>query len=527
MGFLAFVTNHGYLDNPTFRGMRQSLMQSFDDIYVLDLHGNSKKKERSPDGSKDENVFDIQQGVAIGIFVKRQKKISLSRIANVYHSHLWGLREVYEKVEHEQRLIDGKYHWLAEHDVNTTEWTKLEPQTPFYLFKPQSTSTKSEYEFGWKVTDIFPINSTGVKTHRDHFAVDIDYQELRKRIVEVRNLSLSDDYIMEKYNISDTRDWKLKKGRNFLAHSNQWEDYFTQCLYRPFDIRAYYHHDSVVEIPRNEVMDHMLAGNNLGLATTRAVEIGRGWEHVLCSDKIIQHHTVSLKETNYFFPLYLNPEKPKKTLFDFGNEITTNKRRNNFSKEFIDAIGKRLQISFVTEGKGDLQHTFGPEDIFNYMYAIFYSPTYRQRYSEFLKVDFPRLPLISNSDLFQKISIIGDRLVMLHLMKQTGKITAKYPISGNNVVEKIEYIQHVDAPEQSRVWINKTQYFECVPFDVWDFHIGGYQICHKWLKDRKGRRLEFSDIMHYQRIVAALAETITLMEQIDVTIDEHGSWPIQ
>ncbi len=271
-GILAFITNHGYLDNPTFRGMRQSLMQTFDDIYVLNLHGNSKKKERPPDGMKDENVFDIQQGVAIGIFVRQQANAGIAHIATVRHADLWGPREVYQKVEQDQHLIGGKYHWLAEHDLTTTEWTALNPQPPFYLLVPQHINLLAEYEQGWKLADFMPLNSTGVKTHRDHFVVDFDQAALQKRIADFRNLSIPDDTLTQQYELQDTRDWKVHRKRRSLAANSKWVGYFTQCLYRPFDIRAYFHHEDVVELPRHEVMFHMMAGNNLGIATTRSIE---------------------------------------------------------------------------------------------------------------------------------------------------------------------------------------------------------------------------------------------------------------
>ncbi len=184
-------------------------------------------------------------------------------------------------------------------------------------------------------------------------------------------------------------------------------------------------------------------------------------------------------------------------------------------------------MQFIQDGKGDLQQSLGPEDVFDYMYAVFHSPTYRERYAEFLKNDFPRLPLTSNADLFRELCRLGDRLIGLHLMDRSGSITTKYPISGNNFVEKVEYTQPAEKPEDGRVWINKTQYFDGVSPEVWDFHVGGYQVCHKWLKDRKSRLLSFDDIKQYQKIVAALEETIRLMGQIDEVIEEHGGWPIE
>src|SRR5579883_1337655 len=522
-GILAFITNHGYLDNPTFRGMRQSLMQSFDNIYVLNLHGNSKKKEKAPDGSKDENVFDIQQGVAIGIFVKKRNTTNSSR--TVYHADLWGIRELTDKAGNHR--IGGKYSWLSDNDITSTQWITLKPQAPLYLFVPQNNSFEAEYHDGWKLTNIFPISSTGVKTHRDHFVFDFDLSALQKRLEDFRNLSIADDVIAEKYDLEDTHDWKLSARRRKLTASNQWEKFFTQCLYRPFDTRMYFHHEDVVDRPRQEVMYHIVAGKNIGLSTTRNVEIGRGWEHVLCTSSIIQNHTVSLKENNYLFLLYLYPDPNKKTLFD-APELPTgqNGRRPNLSPTFIAAISEKLHMQFIPDGKGDLQQTFGPEDIFDYMYAVFHAPTYRERYTEFLKIDFPRLPLTSNVELFRALCALGERLVSLHLLEKTGRLTVRFPEPGDNRVEKVEFLESRDTPGLGRVTINKQQYFDGVPAEVWEFHVGGYQVCQKWLKDRKGRVLTYDDIQHYRKIVAALQETITLMEQIDVVIEEHGGWPL-
>jgi predicted helicase len=202
-GILAFITNHSYLDNPTFRGMRQSLMQSFDEIYVLNLHGNSKKREIAPDGSKDENVFDIQQGVAISIFVKRQKSMNAPQVPTIHYTDLWGPREVYERTGQIQQLIGGKYYWLAEHDVKTTEWKRLKPDSPYYLFVPQDADSRAEYERAWKVTEMMPVNVLGFQTHRDFFAIDFDEMALRQRISEMRDKYLSNKEYAEKYKLTD------------------------------------------------------------------------------------------------------------------------------------------------------------------------------------------------------------------------------------------------------------------------------------------------------------------------------------
>ncbi|HVB22228.1 MAG TPA: type ISP restriction/modification enzyme, partial [Ktedonobacteraceae bacterium] len=226
------------------------------------------------------------------------------------------------------------------------------------------------------------------------------------------------------------------------------------------------------------------------------------------------------------FPLYLYPKVEQLPGLETEPSVSPTGRRPNLSSAFITDISNKLAMQFIADGKGDLQQTFGPEDVFHYMYAVFHSPTYRTHYAEFLKIDFPHLPLTTDVALFRALCKLGERLVGLHLMEKFGTTTIKYPVNGNNVVEKIEYLEPHDHAEQGRVYINKTQYFEGVSPDVWNFHVGGYQVCHKWLKDRKGRTLTFDDLKHYQRIVAALAETITLMEQIDEAIEEHGGWPL-
>ncbi len=268
---------------------------------------------------------------------------------------------------------------------------------------------------------------------------------------------------------------------------------------------------------------------NIALITVRQLAI-TGFQHVFATSYIGDGNTISLntREYNYYFPLYLYPDPNKNTLFDINESSNAPSGRHpNLSPAFITAMEGKLGMQFVQDGKGDLQETFGPENIFNYMYAVFHSPTYRSRYAEFLKIDFPRLPLTSDAQLFHKLSTLGMQLVGLHLMEKFGKVLPIYPIDGNHFVEKIEYLAPADQPDRGRVYINKTQYFEGVPPEVWEFHVGGYQVCQKWLKDRKGRILSFDDIKHYQRIVAALAETIQLMEQIDEAIEEHGGWPIE
>jgi len=498
-GVLGFITNHAYLDNPTFRGMRQSLMNTFTDIYILNLHGNVKKRETAPDGGKDENVFDIQQGVAISLFIKESDK---SGPATVHYAELWGLRE-------------GKYHNLFETDIATTDWVELKPDSPFYFFVPRDEEFRPEYEQGWKVTEIFPVNSTGIVTARDKFVIDFEPSPIKERIQIFLNKNLDDVTVKEKLSLSENYAWRVSGARKQLMAVKDWERHFARILYRPFDIRSIYYHPSVVWRTRSEVMRHMLTGKNAALITSRMTK-GETYRHTFVSKTISEVILLSPKTSNnaFVFPLYLYPAEGEM-------QFETGHRRPNLNPEFIKTVSDKLGLKFIEDGKGDLEETFGPEDVFNYAYAVFHSPTYRSRYAEFLKIDFPRLPLTSNTGLFKTLVAKGTELVALHLIESPkfNNLITKYPIVGPNVVDKVRY----DEANQ-RVYINRSQYFEGISPEVWNFHIGGYQVCHKWLKDRKDRTLTYDERVHYQKVAVALKETIRLMEEVDALI---SGWPIE
>lgn len=464
-GVVGYITNHSYLDNPTFRGMRGSLLQSFDRIYILNLHGNALKKEKCPDGGKDENVFDIKQGVTIGIFIK-SKKLGKRRI---YYADLWGLKE-------------DKYRWLDRHTIDNVEWQEIKPISPFYFFVPKNTASEEEYNKFWKITDIFPVNSVGVVTSRDDFVIDFDKEELKKRIKDFRNNEIPDDKIKNKFKLKDKKNWKLADARKKVIEDEDWLNSINKILYRPFDIRWIFYDDKVIERSRKEVMRHMLK-ENLGLITVRQVKAGEIWYHCWITDEIIESSYISNKtsEINYLFPLYLYSDSGKTP---------------NFSPEFLKFISEKYD------------KTLTPEEIFYYIYAILHSPTYRKKYEEFLRYDFPRIPFVDDYDVFKKLSNLGKELVELHLMKKRLPIKVKFDIPGSNIVERVKY-------ENGMVWINKEQYFDGAPEDVWNFYIGGYQVLDKWLKSRKNRRLEGNDIEQFLQIVGIIRETIRLMEEID------------
>ena len=461
-GVFGYITDNSFLDGQTFRGLRKSLLDTFTDIYILNLRGNSNRQERTPDNEADQNVFEIQQGVSILLAVKDENK---SGIAKVHYADLWGARQ-------------GKYNFLSETDVSTTVWEELKPASPKFYFINRSTDVGPEYQNGWSVTDIFHEGSVGIATGDDAKRMSFD--------------RTSADGIANKHDLPSS--------------------VVREVLYRPFDCRFVAYDSTVVTRDRFKVMRHMLSGDNLGFITNRGVENGE-FEHVFCADTITSLHAVSSKESNYLFPLYDYPE----------GDLNITEREPNFAPLFIKAVAQKL--SLPAQGEHGLPQGVTPEDIFHYAYAIFHSPSYRELYGEFLKSDFPRLPLTSDRDLFFDLAALGRELVALHLLDATGApalASAAHPFegAGDGIVEgaKVKW-----SAATGRVSINVTQGFENVSEEVWEFRIGGYQVAEKWLKDRRGRALSFDDMVHYRRVLTALAQTIRLMDEIDERIP---SWPI-
>jgi predicted helicase len=516
-GVIAYITSNSYLDSPTFRGMRQSLMRSFDEIYIYDLHGNSNKKERAPDGGEDQNVFDITEGVSLILCVKERQS---RKPARVFRADILGRREV-------------KYKQLAQRDVSNTDWRELRPSMPFYYFMPQNAGLRVEYERGWKLTEMLPVNVLGFQTHHDDFAVDFDKEALQARISELRDTKASDEELRAKFQIPDTRDWKMAKARALLRADKNWQALITKCVYRPFDFRFTYYSAAAMERPRRDLVNHMLGKSNLALNTTRQTKSAT-WQHAVVSKTPAPAVFVELKDGSNVFPLYLyeagQPQGGKKggggtmlmALFESSPGYVT--RRANINPKFIEDFTQRLGLKWIPVDRGDLRKTVGPEDVFNYAYAVFHSPAYRERYAEFLKIDFPRLPLTGDLKLFRSLAAKGAELVALHLMEspKLDKLVTGFPVKGTDEVEKVQY-----TDDDHRVWFNARQYFGGVPKAVWEFHAGGYQVCEKWLKDRKGRKLSYDDIQHYQKIVVALSETMRLMTEIDGAIERHGGWPLK
>ncbi|MDD5085549.1 MAG: N-6 DNA methylase [Candidatus Omnitrophica bacterium] len=495
-GTIGLITNHSYLDNPTFRGMRQSLMNSFDEIYILDLHGNSLKKEKCPDGSKDENVFDIRQGVAIALFIKKKGE---EKGCTIHHSEIWGLRE-------------AKNECLSRNDIKTSTWKELSPKSEFYLFVPRDEKLLEGYKRYPKVTEIFPLNGVGMTTARDAFVIDRDKSSLVNRIRLFKNSRYSDDDLHAFFQINRKKGWSIRKAWNMLQSisGSDLNKFILPVLYRPFDVQWIFYHDSVVWRTVKRVMRHMMQ-ENLGLCVGRAGQVvgsEKAWNIVFCSH-CVEDFNLFYRGGNVNFPLYLYPDTNKEDLFSQKKE--PEKRQPNISPQLFATLSKAYKKEPA------------PEEIFYYIYAVLYSHTYRIKYSEFLKTDFPRVPFTKDYELFGKMAEYGKRLVNLHLLKSSelDPPVAKFQGEGNNRVEKLKYNER-----ERRGYINPNRYFEGVTEEVWRYQIGGYQVCNKWLKDRKDKLLSTDDIKHYCRIVTAIEKTIAVQKEIDNLFLELEEQPI-
>jgi len=705
-GIVAMITNHGYLDNPTFRGMRQSLLKTFDDIYILDLHGNSLKRETAPDGSPDENVFDIRQGVAIALFVKysstspnvpqvrregadaadsypalssssspvgraggwqtpaavwkdlkplaREMRKEPTPAEDVLWQHLRGKhlgarfrrqhaidRFIVDFYAHEPRLIievDGpvhetqkaydaarqafleslgyrvvrftneqvlqdvhavlrvvqaalgphplspslqagkgnnpspsseqarspspcseqaltpspsseqarspspcseraltpsppseqapspslpseqapspslragrgpgcgvyhahlygrrkeKYDWLDAHTLTDTPWQPLAPASPFYFFTPRQTQNLAAYQSWPSVAEMFPVNSVGIVTARDGFAITFDKTEPQNRVLQFQNThGLPDDMLAQAYNLKDKPSWSLAAARKKVQADADALKKIHPILYRPFDVRFIFYHEAVIERPRLEVMRHMLAGENLALILPKRVEHTGTWQHAFVTHHIVEHVAVSLKTIDYCFPLYIYPSISSPNMFHQSRQ-----------PNLADGLLPKLSAAYG--------FTPSPEEVLAYIYAILYSPTYRETYAQELRIDFPRIPFAADGDIFRQMANLGRQLIDLYLLRDLSNTAGvKYQGQGSDRIENVRY-----DPSSGRVSINADKYFEGITPEMWEYRIGGYQVLEKYLKDRKGRQMD--DPVRYIRIAAALARTLDIQKSID------------
>jgi predicted helicase len=503
-GVLAFINPHGYLDNPTFRGMRWNLLKTYDKIYTIDLHGNSKKKETAPDGSADTNVFDIQQGVSINVFVKTGKK-KANELGKILHYDLYGKR-------------DFKYDFLNDNSIQSIDFNKLPNVAPMYFMVQKDFEAKAIYDKGFSIPETFILNSVGIVTARDKFTIHQKKSEVQTTIETF--LRLDDETARTKFNLGkDVRDWKVNFAKKDLESNYPNKGVLTNISYRPFDVRWTFYTGNSKGFhcyPRTEVMQHFTK-NNIGLV----YKLGNAEESsvsAMVSKNIIDFRSWSrpgMQGGDYIAPLYIYKETNGQQTIEQDTE-----RKPNLKAKIVNQIAGKLGLTFTNE-KETTENTFAPIDILDYIYAVLHSPTYRETYKEFLKIDFPRVPYPKDKDRFWQLVKLGGELRQIHLLESSAveNYITQYPKDGDNIItRKLSknspgYV--ADSETHGKVYISDTQYFDHVPLIAWEFYIGGYQPAQKWLKDRKGRQLEFDDILHYQKIIVALSETNRLMKEIE------------
>ena len=566
-GVLGYITSNSWLDSPTFRGVRTEVIDCFPQLRIVDLHGNINKREVAADGSRDEGVFAIEEGTNITI----GGKIGGSTIT--LQADLLG------KVG-EGNDDGGKLDWLEHHKLADLQ-ASLTPLPPIFRLTPMATTVdgenllQAEFYQHQSLTSIQVVNSAGIVTANDELCVQFTAEEMKATVREFLTVDLApyltkrdrlggaaewkldisaNPVSIELKNKKEPRDWQAEFAQNDLKALKNLNDHIVPIAYRPFDIRSTVftgNSRGFQCMPRPEVMEHMIDFENVAISTVRGTEITGGWEHVFVFRDLIQHHSVSLKEVNSLLPLWLKPsvgETQRRPNIDrvwaLGLATAINLtyedgirrgQQGSLGKEFIQPKAEQIGLLDTSwDGRGDLAKTLGPRDLFDYIYAVLHAPTYRSRYAEFLKSAFPRIPTPATRALFAALVPLGRQLVALHLLKPDDATILQSPEirfagSGEARVGK-----GYPTYENGKVMINASRWFEDVPKATYEFHVGGYQPCEKWLKDRAakggkkqsdGRVLSDDDILHYRRMVTALTETQRLMAEIDNVIESHGGWP--
>lgn len=475
-GVVGMITNNSFIDGITHRRMRESLLSSFTSVYIFNLHGSAVREERSPDGSKDENVFDIMQGVSISVFVKKRGK---SGTGNVYYSDLYGKRQ-------------AKYDTLWLKTLSSGSFSKLTVLEPAYFFAPKDFSREAEYKKGFSVRALMPLSNSGIKTDRDNLFIDFDQCALSERIQKLLSGHFGSDF-EKTFNVKNTSGYKITeriKGKTFDS------EHIKRTHFRPFDLMYIYYDPQIISRPAQSTSQHLGREGNISLLVPRQAQ--KGFHHVFVSNALVDVNLLSnagMFGAGYTFPLYILPSE----------QDLDKTRRINFDEKLY----KRLQ-SAAKEPEGGTPDELA---VFDYIYGVLHCPAYRETYAEFLKIDFPHIPWPATPAEFWDVSDKGNQLRRLHLMDQVAIGESPYPFNGDgdNVVDKARYAG-------GKIWINKTQHFDAAPEVAWGFYIGGYQPAQKWLKDRKGRTLSFEDVKHYQRILKILSETDRIMQTITMSL---------
>ena len=523
-GVIGFITNHSWMDNPTFRGMRASILGDFDEIYLLNLHGNANKGLKQWKGEIDENIFDIKQGVAILLLVKLEEP--KNTLAKVWYAEMRGTRQ-------------QKYQWLEENCIHTVTWKELKMVDPSYYFVPINYKMEQVYKCGWNIKNIFRISSTGVVTSKDELVIAQTHGELKATVQDITELPESS--VKEKYGIhKESNEWNIKNAKSDLLENMDPNKFIKPIRYRPFDTKVTWYTGKSKGFmcrPRRAVMKNMLNGGNIGLIICRQQSQFDEWAHCSVTSDIVEACALSgkTKEICHLFPLF--EISSSDDLIGFKND-----RRHNLDSQFVNLFIKNIGLKFDSEFDDLDGDRFGPMSIFFYIFAVLSSPSYRSRYSEFLRRDFPHVPIPTSYILFKKLHDFGKNLSRCHndgiesvpAITKFEVIDEKKSSKELNCVELVKY-EALGNEDKGRVWISQRmnvdtdniisgRFFNSVPAKVWNYKIGSYRPAEKWLKDRVGQSLGFSDIEKYARICGLISLSIRNMELIDETIKEHGGW---
>lgn len=524
-GIFGFISNNSFLDNPTFRGMRYSLLKSFDKIYILDLHGNVRKKEISPDGSKDENVFDIMQGVSINIFV-RYSNLGDSNLAKVYHYDLFGKRE-------------DKYKFLFDNNLDNIEWKELKFEAPFFLFIPQNEIIKSEYDRGISVKDMFRISGVGITTAHDDFVIDSDKEKLLQKFNDFKNSYPNADELHKKFNVAKKDGWDILKGWKNIQEDNDLNKYIQKIAYRPFDTRYIFYEDKLVWRCVRDIMEHFVnnADNNVAVAhcvnnseksmqgvttpcyensnialnVARQSKIVGSWQYCFITNGLVDLSFMGGGNTGagYIFPLYIyDTENVRKILREENEEVGgmfedikhfENKVRiENFTPKFR---------KFINEKYGEIK----PEEILGYIYAILFHKEYRKKYFDFLKIDFPKIPFVESKDYFLKFAKLGEELYNLHLGNLKIQKEVGEPMFKDNKNKNEKIVKAIYNENEKDLFVNESLYFKNVDKEVWEYKIGGYQVLDKYLKSHKNENIDYE---HFENMIKILTRSIEIEAEI-------------
>ena len=520
VGVMAMVTNHGYLDNSTFRGMRASLLESFDDVTILDLHGNRKKNESCPSGEQDENVFQIEQGVAVGLFVKVGGN-SNPADRNIRYSELWGTRP--QKLAQLSELAAN----VSAHGDSVSIGADipaqgLNPRPPYYFFTPCDHSDDVEYVNALRIDQAMPVSTSAVVTARDSFIIDTDRDRLVARLRDFADLSISDDEIRRryfrrtrsaKYAAGDTRGWNMSAARRRLAELSNWQDEIRTCQYRPLDTRWILWLDWMIDWPRKEVMQLFTDRPNIGLLSRRQMLPKQPCNFFWATKEIAVDGILRSdnRGNESVFPLYSTDAS--------GNDFVP-----NFSPELIEAVEQATDLRWSEDVIGCLWDAFDPEQLMAYIYALMHSSGYRSRYASWLSTEFPHVMVPDSAWLFYRMALAGVRLLRLHCDGGNLSGVEDWLAIVSDAMDRRVGVQQPKRSDES-VEINDQLSLDDIPANVWDYRAGAHAVCEKWLRSRRGELLSDADVRRYWRIRNAVQGTIRLSERIDRWIVTAGGWP--